>query len=733
MQPVVYVDLRALQDENYRVRGIGHHVAALLRARRKSAFSSCRTIGLVDSQLPQMLPEFRALVDEITYSTNPCLTRERAVFVDGSPMGHDSRFTARLANHPAFLKAVVIYDFIPFDWPGYLPTVTSRIDYFAKLARLKNFDLFFPISEYSAQRAIELLGIPRSRTVVTGAAVRRAIYECRRRITKITSPYDRSDPYFFITYGGDIRKNIEIAIKALGYLNMVHGRRMPLKIAGHYDLKGAGYYDQEWKRNLLRLAGTSEGEGFLEFFPGVSDEELVSLYSGAIATIVPSHIEGFSLPVIEASVCGCPVVASTCAAHLELIDQPEALFDSNDVAVLCGRLDRLLNDPNFRESLKARQAHLGSKFHEDLVGRLFWNGLEELTDRHGAAPAIGGSKKARLAFLSAFPPDQGESAVYTANAMRAGEGFFCADVYTNAARPLTFEGRFRDAGRISRTPILGGSYDGIVSVIGDSYSDADVASVLHQYGGPCILHDSSQFLESIVARARPLMVHTATQQIEIMRRYEVDGQLLPCCPRTLFRDEELAPFARVAARERLGIPADLFLISSFGTVSREKGMHTCIAALDLLRMWNIPAQLYFVGEAKAEAQELNRISSLYGIEAHVHVVAPHSGKIHDFLIASNGAVQVRNSRLARPCTALMDCISAGLPCVATRHMAVSCDAPAYVQTVTDRFSPLQVAEQLALIWDSHSRRDHRAARAAYLEKHNFRYYAQRLVEILGIA
>ena len=49
-------------------------------------------------------------------------------------------------------------------------------------------------------------------------------------------------------------------------------------------------------------------------------------------------------------------------------------------------------------------------------------------------------------------------------------------------------------------------------------------------------------------------------------------------------------------------------------------------------------------------------------------------------------------------------------------------------------SPLQVAEQLALIWEAQTGLAGRTgARAAYLETHNFEYYAKRLIEILGIA
>ena len=736
MQLTIYADLRPLQDENYRVRGIGQHVAGLLRARRQSAFATCKIVGLLDPQLPDLLPEFRSLVDEVTCSTNPCCNGELALFVDGSPMGHDSHFTARFVNHPAFFRAAVIYDFIPLDWHGYLPTVASRIDYIAKLARLRKFDCFFPISEYAAQRATELLRIPRSRLTVTGAAIRRVIFELRHRLRGVSSPYDRQDPYFFVMFGGDPRKNIEVAVKAVRHLNLTYGRRIPLKVAGHYDLKGSGHYNEACKRNLLRLAGHGEGEGFLQFCPAVSDEDLVCLYNGAIATIVPSHIEGFSLPVVEASACGCPVVASTCAAHLELIDQPQALFASDDLAALCGKLDSLLSNPAVRDSLKESQAHLGSKFHENVVGGAFWSGLEALLHRSITPPAISQRKKPHLAFLSPYPPDQADSALYTANTIRAGERFFKADLYTNAPRPLTFEGSFTDAGGISWAPLLNMRYSAILSTVGNSHSDPDVFAILNRYGGPCILHDIPPFLESIVKRARPLIVHTSAQRAEIKSRYGADAQLLPCCPTRTFSDEELLTCARDAARERLGIRFDIFFVSTFVPLVPEKDISTCIAAIDLLRSWNIPAELYFVGDAGAGGTDINGIASSYGVEKQVHVISRYvdEARYRDFLVASDAAVQVGTTRLLRSPASVIDCISAGLPCVTVKDSAVCSDAPPYIHTVPDRSSCLQVAELLALIWESRSKRySYADARAAYLERHSFGNYAERLVEILGIA
>jgi hypothetical protein len=103
------------------------------------------------------------------------------------------------------------------------------------------------------------------------------------------------------------------------------------------------------------------------------------------------------------------------------------------------------------------------------------------------------------------------------------------------------------------------------------------------------------------------------------------------------------------------------------------------------------------------------------------------------MVASDAAIQLRTYGFGQPSAALADCISAAIPCVATSELAKSCDAPEYVLSVPDRSSPLQVAEQLALIREAPKDRTAYAdARKDYLGSHNFEYYVQRLREILDL-
>ena len=770
MNRTIYVDLRCLQDRDFQRRGIGYHTASLLRGRRRSRLADLKTIGLVDPGMSPLLPEFSSLVDKISSLPNALSGGGLNIFIDGSPMTHDPRFNIRLQNDPELLRVAVLYDFIPLDWSGYLPSIPDRIGYLARLARIKYFDLFFPISEYTAGRLSSLLGVSRKGVHITGACVRSSLYGLRARLSGLSSPYDLN-PQYFVTLGGDDRrKNTEVAIRAVQRLSLLYSRLIPLKVIG--------FYCDAYKHDLLRLAGHAEGAGFLEFYPRIPDEEIVSLHAGAIAAIAPSRIEGFSLPVAEAAVCGCPVLASTCAAHVELIDRPEALFQPDDVGGLSNKLDALLLNPELRASLVASQAHLGPRFREDVVASRFWNAIESAVESRRGRAVVAQPRKPRLAFLSPFPPDSSPAAFYTAMTMKAGSKLFDSDIYSDSARPLSIDGNAADCGPITPAPLLDRRYEAVVSVLGNCSSHKRAFEVFERFGGPCILHDvrltqiyfellgpaeflklaggvigrpvsmeevhswlqdhnpPSLFTERVIKRASPLMVHNLAQQTLLKNRYGAEAHVLTFCPSEIFDREELTEKARKAVREEYRIAENAFLIASFAQLARTNAIDSCVLAIDLLRSWGIPAELHFVGNSGSYKAEVDRISALYDIAGHVQCGNRHSDDraFRDFLIASDAGVQLQATVFGQPPMALTNCISAGLPVMANIDAAEACDGPSYVFRAPHHFSPLHVAEQLALIWEARAgRASYADERAAYLQTHSFSYYATRLVEILGIA
>ncbi len=87
-------------------------------------------------------------------------------------------------------------------------------------------------------------------------------------------------------------------------------------------------------------------EGAVTFRSGVSDAELVELYSQASAVAVPSLYEGFSLPAVEAMACEAPVVASSGGALPEVVgpDGGAALLvPPADVGALSAALGHVLS------------------------------------------------------------------------------------------------------------------------------------------------------------------------------------------------------------------------------------------------------------------------------------------------------------------------------------------------------------------------------------------------------
>jgi glycosyltransferase involved in cell wall biosynthesis len=118
----------------------------------------------------------------------------------------------------------------------------------------------------------------------------------------------------------------------------------------------------------LVLAGTDRGHGGTlrveATASGVSDQVqllgfvsrplLRALYHRALGVVLPSHGEGFGLPLVEAMASGVPVLAANRQSLPEVVGDAGCLFEPDDVSGLAGLLSRMSEDPAFRTDLVRR-------------------------------------------------------------------------------------------------------------------------------------------------------------------------------------------------------------------------------------------------------------------------------------------------------------------------------------------------------------------------------------------
>lgn len=145
-----------------------------------------------------------------------------------------------------------------------------------------------------------------------------------------------AEPLFLTVGTIEPRKNLGLLLHAFERL-WQEGSAARLLVAGRPHPECADL--------VAALRGHAEqGKKLLTLFDA-TDAELGLAYGRCRAIVLPSLAEGFGLPLVEARVRGCPVIASDLPALAELADGGVFLFPAGDQAALLARLrDHIARD-----------------------------------------------------------------------------------------------------------------------------------------------------------------------------------------------------------------------------------------------------------------------------------------------------------------------------------------------------------------------------------------------------
>jgi glycosyltransferase involved in cell wall biosynthesis len=281
----------------------------------------------------------------------PVLSRAQGLDVLHSPANTGPAIVPGVASVVSVLDLIWLHR--PAEWeasPRVHRTMRRRV-----ANAVRHADRIFAISAAAAQDISATLGVPRARVEVTPLGLRPPeahpgnTQGVRAQLglgdARVVLCVAQKRPY----------KNLHSLIRALpalapDVLLVLPGSSTP--------------YEREL-RALADELGVSERVRFPDW---LSAEQLEGLYALSSVFVLPSLIEGFGLPVLEAMLRGVPVACSGASSLPEVAGDAALLFDPTDQDAVTAAIRRVLAEEELAARLIARGRERAAQFTWERTG-----------------------------------------------------------------------------------------------------------------------------------------------------------------------------------------------------------------------------------------------------------------------------------------------------------------------------------------------------------------------------
>jgi glycosyltransferase involved in cell wall biosynthesis len=641
----------------------------------------------------------------------------------------------------SFDTAVTLYDLIPLLRKDvYLAEAHVARWYYRKLQSLKNAELLLAISGHSRLEAMSALQLPGERVVNISSAVGPEFHprvpdDGARR--EMYARFGLRGDFIMYTGGIDFRKNIEGLIEAYALL--------PGTLRARYQLAVVCSIQDHDRVRLQRVvAKFGLPKDDVVFTGYVSDQDLVALYNSTTLFVFPSLQEGFGLPALEAMSCGAPTIGSNNSSIPEVIGRADALFDPTSVRAIADKMNHVLTDRAFADSLSAHGLVQAREFSWDASAQRAIAAFEETHARNRPrivvpvdAPSNRPDRRPRMAYVSPLPPERSGIADYSAELVPELARYYdidvivaqeqVSDVWVNSNFPQRSAEWFDQHAH---------EYDRVMYHFGNSSFHQHMFDLLERHPGIVVLHDF--FMSGIVHYAEAASPYPNNYCRVLYQSHGYRALLdvqdmglersiyeYPCNKAVLdqaagvivhssysmtladqwygagaARDWALIPLLRVlppaldrtAARKVLGIADDDFVVCSFGRLDVTKCNERILEAwLGSTLAADQSCHLAFVGEnnvlqwghdlvARMEGTQRIRITGFASQEMYRH-----------YLAAADVAVQLRTRSRGETSAAVLDCLAYRLPTIINAHGSAA-EVPAEVTIkLPDVFTDAELA------------------------------------------
>jgi glycosyltransferase involved in cell wall biosynthesis len=292
--------------------------------------------------LPYLLHKWRADVFLAPYNTAPLVIPKRAKLI------------------------LVLHDLIlleRFGAPSLRRRMNNQFRRFLIPKAVSRAHIVLTVSSYSRQQIMQ--HFPGARVEVIPCSIDRSWF-AGRDVRKL----EERENYILAVTGNVPHKNPHRALE--GYAAFV--AQSDRSKVPHLRLVGLSDSVEEFRRRAKAL----QIAGLVHIEPYLSESQLQDLYRRSRAVLVPSLMEGFGIPVLEAMASGTPVIASNATSLPEVGGPAPAYFDPTDVAAMAATLKHALGDPNRQQRMIELGLTQANEFHPDTVilqVQAFWDAL----------------------------------------------------------------------------------------------------------------------------------------------------------------------------------------------------------------------------------------------------------------------------------------------------------------------------------------------------------------------
>ena len=203
------------------------------------------------------------------------------------------------------------------------------------------------------------VGDDKLRTITPGINTQK--FNPARRDDRVWAELKVDRPHKLLYVGRiSVEKNLPMLAEAFKLLCRTRGD-VALIVAGE------GPYEPKMKAELAGLPATFTGP--------LGDAQLGKLYAAADLFVFPSRTDTLGQVVMEAQASGLPTLVAPEGGPREIIepDVSGLVLNATDAKVWCGAIDKLLDDPSRRASMRSAAIARSKRYDLSRTFEQFWN------------------------------------------------------------------------------------------------------------------------------------------------------------------------------------------------------------------------------------------------------------------------------------------------------------------------------------------------------------------------